>query len=181
MKICMTATGSNLNAQMDPRFGRCQYFVIVDSDTMEFEAMPNESIGAMGGAEIQAAQTIVNRGVEVIISGNIGPNAFQILSAADVNIVTGTFDTVRDAVEMYKSGRLTETRGATVAAHTGMGSGMGMRGGRGGREQGRMGGRGLGPGGKCRCPNCGYTMAHQAGVPCYQQNSPKCGNRMTRP
>jgi len=145
MKVCVTATAGDLNAQIDPRFGRCQYFVFVDSDTMAFEAMPNEAIAAPGGAGIQAAQTVVNKGVDVLISGNIGPNAFQVLSAAGVKVVTGAYGTVKEAVEMYKTGKLSETGVSTVAAHAGMGAGagsgfgMGMGGGRGGGR-----GRGMG-------------------------------------
>jgi predicted Fe-Mo cluster-binding NifX family protein len=152
MKICVTATAGDLNAQVDPRFGRCQYFVIVDSETMTFEAMANEAIAAPGGAGIQAAQTMVNKGVDVVISGNIGPNAFQVLSTAGVKIATGAYGTVQEATEMYKSGKLGETGASTVAAHAGMGAtapggglGMGMGGGRGGgRGQGM--GRGMGRG-----------------------------------
>ena len=148
MKICVTATAGDLNAQVDPRFGRCQYFVIVDSETMAFEAMANEAIAAPGGAGIQAAQTMVNKGVNVVISGNIGPNAFQVLSTAGVKIATGAYGTVQEATEMYKSGKLGETGASTVAAHAGMGAtapgggfGMGMGGGRGGG-----GGQGMGRG-----------------------------------
>ena len=148
MKICVTATAGDLNAQVDPRFGRCQYFVIVDSETMAFEAMANEAIAAPGGAGIQAAQTMVNKGVDVVISWNIGPNAFQVLSTAGVKIATGAYGTVQEATEMYKSGKLGETGAATVADHAGMGAtapgggfGMGMGGGRGGG-----GGRGMGRG-----------------------------------
>ena len=156
MKICITATAGDLSAQVDPRFGRCQYFVIVDSETMAFEAMANEAIAAPGGAGIQAAQTMVNKGVDVVISGNIGPNAFQVLSTAGVKITTGAYGTVQEAVEMYKSGKLGETGASTVAAHAGMGAtapgggfgmgmGMGMGGGRGGgRGQGMGRGMGLG-------------------------------------
>jgi len=157
MKICVTATAGDLNAQVDPRFGRCQYFVFVDSDTMTFEAMANEAIAASGGAGIQAAQTVVNKGVDVLISGNIGPNAFQVLSTAGVKIATGAYGTVKEAVEMYKNGRLSETGISTVTAHAGVGAGvgtgagfgmgMGMGGGRGGGRGRGMGmGRGMGLG-----------------------------------
>ncbi len=143
MKICVTATAGDLNAQVDPRFGRSQYFVIVDSDTMEFEAMANEAMNAPGGAGIQAAQAMVNKGVNVVVSGNMGPNAFQVLSTAGVKVATGAYGTVKEAVEMYKGGKLSETGTSTVVAHAGMGagSGMGMGGGRGGG-----GGRGMGRG-----------------------------------
>lgn len=136
MKICVTATGEDLDAQVDPRFGRCQYFVIVDSDSMKFEAFSNESISASGGAGIQAAQTVANKGAEVVITGNVGPNAFKTLSAAKIKIVTGASGTVKNAIEMYKSGGFSETDGATVGEHAGMG-GMGSGGGRGKGRGGR--------------------------------------------
>lgn len=128
MKICVTASSGGLDAQLDPRFGRCQYFLIVDSDKMDFEVMPNMGAKTMGGAGIQAAQAVANKGVEVVITGNVGPNAFQTLSVAGIKIITGAFGTVRDVIEMYNSGQLKEPSGATVGEHFGMG--MGRRGSR---------------------------------------------------
>ena len=131
MKICVTATSNSLDAPIDPRFGRCPNFVIVDSETMQFEAIPNMASGATGGAGIQAAQTIANKGAEVLITGNVGPNAFQALSAAGVKIVTGAFGTVREVVQKYKKGELSETGAPTVRGHFGMGIGRGSGRGRG--------------------------------------------------
>ncbi len=137
MKVCVTAMGKDLDAEVDPRFGRCQYFIFVDTDTMAFDAVENTAIAAPGGAGIQAAQTVVNKGVDVLISGNIGPNAFQVLSTAGVKVATGAYGTVREAIEMYKSGKLNVSGGSTVGAHAGMGMGMGM-------GRGRGMGRGIG-------------------------------------
>lgn len=120
MKIAITSSGDNLDSQIDPRFGRCQYFVIVDPDTMDFEAMQNESAMASGGAGIQAAQTIVNVGINAVITGNVGPNAFEVLSAAGIETMTGASGTVRHALELYKSGSLQSAAGATVSSHAGM-------------------------------------------------------------
>ena len=139
MKVCVTAMGKDLDAEVDPRFGRCQYFIFVDTDTMAFDAVENTAIAAPGGAGIQAAQTVVNKGVDVLISGNIGPNAFQVLSTAGVKVATGAYGTVREAIEMYKSGKLNVSGGSTVGAHAGMGMGMGM-----GMGRGRGMGRGIG-------------------------------------
>ena len=125
MKICVSATANSLDAPVDPRFGRCPYFLIVDSDTMQFEVVPNVASGAMGGAGIQAAQTIASKGVKVLITGNVGPNAFQALSAAGIKIVIGAYGTVREAVEKYKRGELKETGSPTVGGHFGMGAGRG--------------------------------------------------------
>ena len=127
MKICVTSTGNSLEAQIDPRFGRCSYFVIVDSETMQFEAVPNMAASASGGAGIQAAQTVANKGVKLLITGNVGPKAFQALASAGIEIATGAFGTVREAVEKYKRGELSNTGAPTVGGHFGMGG----RGGRG--------------------------------------------------
>jgi predicted Fe-Mo cluster-binding NifX family protein len=131
MKICVTATSNSLDAPIDPRFGRCAYFVIVDSETMQFKAIPNIASGAMGGAGIQAAQTLAKEEVNVLITGNVGPNAFQALSAAGTKIVTGASGTVREVVDKYKRGGLSETGAPTVKGHFGMGIGRGSGRGRG--------------------------------------------------
>lgn len=163
MKICVTSTGTTMDAPVDPRFGRCQYFMIVDLDTMEYEAMSNPSIGASGGAGIQAAQTVAGKGVGAVATGNVGPNATQTLGAAGIQIMTGARGTVKDAIEQYKSGGLTQTEIPTAQAHSGMssiasvgtgaetsagmGTGGGMgRGGGGGRGRGGGGGMGRGMG-----------------------------------
>ena len=127
MKICVTSTGNSLEAQIDPRFGRCSYLIIVDSETMQFEAIPNTAAGATGGAGIQAAQTVANKGVKLLITGNVGPKAFQALASASIEVATGAFGTVREAVEKYKRGELSKTGAPTVGGHFGMGG----RGGRG--------------------------------------------------
>lgn len=131
MKICVTSAGTTLDAPVDPRFGRTAHFMIVDSETMAFEAVPNTAVGAMSGAGIQAAQTIVSKGVEVVLTGNVGPNAFQALSSAGVKIVVGAHGTVREVIDKYKKGELRETRAPTVGGHFGRGGGMGMGRGRG--------------------------------------------------
>jgi predicted Fe-Mo cluster-binding NifX family protein len=125
MKICVTATSNNLDAQLDPRFGRCAYLLIVDVETMQFEAIPNLASGATGGAGIQAAQTIANKGAKVLVTGNVGPNAFQALSAAGIEIVTGASGTVRDAIKKFKTGNFRKTGAPTVGGHFGMGRGRG--------------------------------------------------------
>ena len=128
MKICVTSTADSLDAQIDPRFGRCSYLLIVDSETMQFEAIPNAAAGASGGAGIQAAQTIANKDVKLLITGNVGPNAFGALSAAGIEIVTGAFGTVREAVEKFKRGEFAKTGAPTVDSHFGMGGRGGGRG-----------------------------------------------------
>lgn len=110
---------------MDQRFGRCPYFLIVDSETGGFEAVQNAAAGAMGGAGIQAAQSLVGKGVKVVIAGNVGPNAFQTLSAAAIVIMLGASGTVRESVERFKSGELRETKTPNVRGHSGLGRSKG--------------------------------------------------------
>ena len=121
MKICVLSSSGSLDANVDSRFGRCPYFVIVDSETMEFNAVSNESTNAAHGAGIQAAQTVINMGAKVVITGNVGPNAFKVLSATGLKIVTGASGSVREAVEKYKSGQLQDVNNPTVGGHFAMG------------------------------------------------------------
>jgi len=123
MKICVSASSGSLDANVDSRFGRCPYFVVVDSETMAFTVVSNDSTNAAHGAGIQAAQTVANMGVKVVITGNVGPNAFNVLSATGIKIVTGASGSVIDAVETYKSGQLKEVGNPTVGGHFGMGKG----------------------------------------------------------
>lgn len=121
MKICISSTGKDLNAEVDQRFGRCQYFLIIDSDTMDMKTLSNEATLSTGGAGIQAAQIVTKEKVDVVLTGNIGPNAFQILQAAGITVFTGAQGTIREVLENYKKGNLKETGSANVESHAGMG------------------------------------------------------------
>jgi predicted Fe-Mo cluster-binding NifX family protein len=128
MKVAVSATGKDLNCQIDPRFGRCQYFIFVDPETMEFEVSENEGLMAMGGAGVQAAQLIAQRGATALITGNLGPNAASALSASGIKVYLVPGGTVKDVIEGYRSGSLREASGATVPPHFGMGEGRGKGG-----------------------------------------------------
>ena len=119
MKIAVTSQGKDLDAQVDPRFGRCATFVIVDTETMEFEAVPNDNINASGGAGIQSAQVVAGQDAEVVLTGNCGPNAFKTLQAADIGVIIGVKGSVRDAVTQFKDGTLSVSKDANVANHFG--------------------------------------------------------------
>lgn len=150
MKIAITSMGDNLNSQVDPRFGRCQFFIIVDPETLEFEAVPNPNVQAPSGAGIATAQMIAQKGVDTVITGNVGPNAYQTLSAAGIKVLTGASGTVRENIERFKQGGFQSATGPSVGAHFGMsgaypqggfGMGPGM-----GRGMGMGRGRGMGMG-----------------------------------
>ena len=132
MKVAVSASAPSLDAPVDPRFGRCAYIIIVETDTMQFEALQNPAQYAGGGAGIQLAQIVASKGVKAVLTGNVGPNAYQALSAAGIQIITGVSGTVREAVMKFKSGELRTVPSPTVPPHYGMGMGMGR-----GRGMGR--------------------------------------------
>jgi predicted Fe-Mo cluster-binding NifX family protein len=117
MKMCLSATADNLEAEIDPRLGRCAYLLIVDPETMQFKAIPNLASDAHGGAGIQAAQIIANLGVKIVITGNVGPNAFRALSASGIEVVTGVSGSVRQAISKFVNGELQRTSTPTVIGH----------------------------------------------------------------
>lgn len=106
MKVLVSSTGDSLDAEVSPIFGRCPFFILVDTDTMQVTALPNAAINASGGAGIQASQFVIQQGAQVVLSGNLGPNAMQVLQAAGIPFYPVSGGTVREAVEAYKSGQL---------------------------------------------------------------------------
>jgi predicted Fe-Mo cluster-binding NifX family protein len=107
MKIAISASGPDLDDQVDSRFGRAPFFLLIDPDTLECEAMPNSrNLQAAHGAGIQAAAQLAGRGPEVVLTGHCGPKAFQALQAAGIKVVVGVTGPVRDAVQHYRLGEL---------------------------------------------------------------------------
>ena len=139
MKIAVSAMGYDLDSPFSPVFGRCPVYVLVDTDTMGFQAVPNQAASAAGGAGIQAAQDVVNRGVKAVVTGNVGPNAYQVLASAGVPVYVFAGGTVRQAVEAYRAGQLSSVGAPTGPAHRGMGVMRGV-----GRGMGGRGGYGFG-------------------------------------
>lgn len=119
MKVAVTAQGKTMDSNIDPRFGRCQYFVIVDTETGSFEVMENSAAGATGGAGVRAAEMLNDRKVDALITGNVGPNAIQGLKSSGIKVYTGASGTVQDAVNALKNGDLGVTARATVESHFG--------------------------------------------------------------
>lgn len=115
MKIAVSATTPDVEAPLDPRFGRAANFVFIDSETGEWEAYPNAAVGASGGAGVQAAQFLTNHGAQAVVSGNFGPNAFATLKAAGIKMFVARQGTVQELVEKLKAGQLQEVSAATRA------------------------------------------------------------------
>ena len=141
-KICVTSSGPTLESTVDPRFGRCAYFIIADSETYAFEAVSNEAAMASGGAGVRAAQTVTSMDVDAVLTGSVGPNAFPALQDAGIKILAGVSGTVKAAIENYNNDGYQElaTPGPSNVGkgQGGPGRGLGM---------GRGGGRGMGRGG----------------------------------
>lgn len=168
MRIAITSTGPNLGAEVDPFFGRCSYFLFVQTEDLSFEAVENPNAALGGGAGIQSGQLVAERGADHVLTGNCGPKAFQTLSAAGIGVSVGCSGPVRDAVEQFKKSPLAATAEPNVASHSALGvgspegpgrapgaslpsgPGTARRGGAMGSTQpvgmGRGAGRGMGPG-----------------------------------
>ncbi len=120
MKIAVSSDGATLESNVDPRFGRCPYYIIYDTESNEFKSVKNKSGQAAGGAGIQAAQMISDMKIESVVTGNIGPNAFRVLSAASIKVYSGATGNVKDVIEKFKKGEYHQTTGPDVGPHFGM-------------------------------------------------------------
>ena len=118
MRIVISASGATLDAAVDPRFGRAACFIAVDTESGVFEAHENvQNLNAVQGAGIQAAETAARLGAEAVLTGNCGPKAFKVLSAAEIPVYTGAQGTVAEAVAAFKAGRLRATDAPNVEGH----------------------------------------------------------------
>jgi len=120
MKIILSVTSPKLDSDLDPRFGRAAYYLIVDLDTMNWEAVENPALNASGGAGIQAAQFVTKHQCQAVLSGDFGPNAFNALKAAGVGMyLYGSASGVQQALDLFKAGKLEMLAAPTAAGHHG--------------------------------------------------------------
>ncbi len=118
MKIAVTAQGNELSSEIDLRFGRAKWLIVIDTETDDFQAHDNVvNLNAVQGAGIQTGQNIANLGADAVITGNVGPNAFKTLNAAGVKIFLAETQTVQQALDSFKAGKLKEVNGANVEGH----------------------------------------------------------------
>ena len=118
MKVAVSAEGVDLAAQLDCRFGRARYFLVVDTDTGQCEAHDNtQNLNAAQGAGIQAGQLVARLGVDAVVSGNVGPKAFNVLREAGIKVFLAEGGTVGEAIEGLKSGSLQEVDQPSVPGH----------------------------------------------------------------
>ncbi|MBN1328205.1 MAG: NifB/NifX family molybdenum-iron cluster-binding protein [Candidatus Heimdallarchaeota archaeon] len=125
MKIAISTMGNTLNSDIDPRFGRCQNFIIVDTDDLSFEVITNEAQFDGHGAGLRSSQNIINKGIKAVISGSVGPNAFEVLKASNIYIYTATGQ-ILEAIKKLKAGTLPMlTYPQKATGGRGQGAGMG--------------------------------------------------------
>jgi len=118
MKVAVTAQGNELSSEIDLRFGRAKWIIVVDTETGDFQAHDNVvNLNAVQGAGIQTGQNIANLGADVVITGNVGPNAFKTLSTADVKMFLAEKQTVAEAIDLFKAEKLKEVNQANVEGH----------------------------------------------------------------
>ena len=118
MRIAITSTGADLNADLDPRFGRAQYILIVGDDGSIAEAIDNATNrGAMQGAGIQAGRLLAEKKVDALLTGNCGPNAFKALEAAGIKVYVGLQGSVKDALKRFNNNELSSSASSNVDAH----------------------------------------------------------------
>jgi predicted DNA-binding protein (UPF0251 family)/predicted Fe-Mo cluster-binding NifX family protein len=129
-RIGISATSPNMEADIDPRFGRCRYFIIINPETMAFETLENSGAADGGGAGIATAKSLAGKDLEAVITGNCGPNAYSALTSAGIKVITGVSGTIENAIRDYKAGNLKASYKPNVAGHFGT------------SRKGKMGGRG---------------------------------------
>ncbi|MDD4519212.1 MAG: NifB/NifX family molybdenum-iron cluster-binding protein [Limnochordia bacterium] len=119
MKIAVSSQGKDMTAAVDPRFGRCRYFIIYSDEDGSFEVVENAGVEASGGAGVRAAELLSDHGVDVLLTGTIGPNAQQGLRAAEIAVYTQAEGTVQGAISAYNEGKLKLTLEPNVGSHFG--------------------------------------------------------------
>lgn len=119
MKIAISARGKGIEELLDGRFGRCEYFQIHDTETDEIKVIENKGLLASGGAGIAAANQLIDEDINVVITGNLGPNAFEIIERADIKAFKSEVETVENILEKYKNNQLDEIN-IPGRAHNGM-------------------------------------------------------------
>ena len=120
MKIAITSEGKTPDAAVDPRFGRCKYFLIFDTGSGDFETVENSHAQNSGGAGIQAGQLVVSKGVEVVLTGSMGPNAFEVAQSAGIKVITGVSGKISEALDSYKSGKFEAAKNPNVSSKSGI-------------------------------------------------------------
>jgi predicted Fe-Mo cluster-binding NifX family protein len=120
MKVAVTSQGTDMKSQVDPRFGRAKFFIVIDIETGELSVVNNsQNLAAAQGAGIQAGKTVVGLNVDAVLTGHVGPKAFATLQAGGVAVYPGAAGTVAQAIEQFKAGTWVQAADADVDGHWG--------------------------------------------------------------
>ena len=180
MKIAISAAGQNLESSIDERFGRCRYFIILETDDMSYEVIENTNADLSTSAGIQSASLVASKGAEAVITGSCGPKAMQVFAATTIKMILGQHGMIKEVVEMFKRGKLSPSTRENVSEKSGVAqpasaSGVQQPGmGGGGRGMGG-GGRGMGGGGRGMGGGGGRGMGRRCQSP-YGTGSPRVQN-----
>ncbi len=118
MKVAITSKGEQLSSDVDPRFGRAPFIIIVDTETMDFEVLDNSTnVNAFKGAGIQAATMVAGKGAEVLLTGYCGPNAFKTVTAAGMKVVSDSSGSVEEVLSKFKDGKVTYSEAENTDGH----------------------------------------------------------------
>lgn len=117
MKVAVTSTGKDLDSMIDERFGRTSYFIMANTDSNEFEVFENENLNSAHGTGVQVAQFVAGKGIQALITGNIGPNAIKVLKESGIDVFRANSMTVRQALKSFSEGKLEQISGATKGPH----------------------------------------------------------------
>lgn len=121
MKVCLSSSGNDLSSSLDLRFGRCQYFIIVNTENDEVNAISNDANLNAHGAGISSAQSMIDLCVDVVITGNVGPNAMRILENSSIKVYRGFNDTLENNLQALENNKL-EIIDQAGPSHSGLGN-----------------------------------------------------------
>ena len=110
MKVAVSSVENHLDSLVDPRFGRAAYFLIVDTNSLNYEMVPNPNVNAMGGAGVQSAQLVINKGAQAVLTGRCGPNAFHVFNSAGIKIYEGVEGSVREVIMAFQDNQINPSK-----------------------------------------------------------------------
>jgi predicted Fe-Mo cluster-binding NifX family protein len=119
MKICVTSVGRDTTCLVDPRFGRAAHFLLIDTETDAVHCL-DEVTATAQGAGVMVAQSVIDSGASAVVTGQIGPRAYDVLAAAGIDVFLATSATVGGAIQDLHAGRLEKLRGPTAPRHAGL-------------------------------------------------------------
>jgi predicted Fe-Mo cluster-binding NifX family protein len=166
LKTAFSTNGYGIQDSIEPAFGRCKNFLVVESGGRSIQVVPNPGAASSGGAGVQAAETLIRLGIDKLVTGSVGPNARPLLEAAGIAIFTGQSGKISDQLPAASGNPEVATSPTTASLP------------RDEKAPGAYAGRK--PAGYCLCQRCGYQTDDDSGLPCFKLKCPACGSTMER-